>query len=94
MSRSLIIKKIKAKYPKLSKAQIEEMVDYISGILRKSIIDNKSIEIRDFGTFWVKRISERKTGRNPKTGESIYVPQKNKLRFKASKFLRNFVNKD
>ena len=67
---------------------------FISGILRKSIIDNKSIEIRDFGTFWVKRISERKTGRNPKTGESIYVPQKNKLRFKASKFLRNFVNKD
>ena len=36
------------------------MVDYISGILRKSIIDNKSIEIRDFGTFWVKRISAKK----------------------------------
>ncbi len=94
MSRSLIIKKIKAKYPKLSKAQIEEMVDFISNILRESIINNKPIEIRDFGTFWIKSISERKSGRNPRTGESMYIPQKNKLRFKASKFLRNFVNKD
>ena len=94
MSRSLIIKKIKAKYPKLSITQIEEMLDLITNILRESAINNKSIEIRDFGTFWIKNLSERKSGRNPKTGEQMYIPQKNKLRFKASKLLRNFINKD
>ena len=27
-----------------------------------------------------------------KTGELIYIPEKNKVRFKASKFLKKFIN--
>ena len=94
MSRPGIIKKLKEKHPELSKPELEEILEIFSTSIKKALQNGQKVEIRDFGTFWVKRISERKTGRNPKTGESIYVPQKNKLRFKASKFLRNFVNKD
>tara|TARA_B100000965_G_scaffold401400_1_gene425166 strand:- start:1600 stop:1887 length:288 start_codon:yes stop_codon:yes gene_type:complete len=94
LSRSLILKKIKSKYPKLSNDQIEELQSLIIHFLRKNVLIKKPIEIRNFGTFSIKTTNEKKRGRNPKTGELIYVPKKNKLRFKASKFLNKFVNKD
>ena len=40
-----------------------------------------------------KKIREKYSARNPKTGEIIYVPEKNKVRFKASKKLKEFINK-
>ena len=61
--------------------------------ITNSIIDKKSIELRSFGTFFIKEIDEKKQARNPKTGEIIYVPKKNKLRFRASKRLKEIINK-
>ena len=52
----------------------------------------KRIEIRSLGVFYTKIIKEKKNARNPKTGEKIYVPEKVKLRFKASKELKKFIN--
>ena len=51
------------------------------------------VQIRDFGTFFIKRLKEKYSSRNPKTGELIYVPEKNKVRFKPSKKLKDFINK-
>ena len=41
----------------------------------------------------MKQINEKKQARNPKTGEIIYVPKKNKIRFRASKKLKEIINK-
>jgi integration host factor subunit beta len=49
------------------------------------------IEVRGFGTFAVTSRPER-TGRNPKTGESVLVPEKKVLHFKCGKDLRNKLN--
>ena len=38
-------------------------------------------------------IIEKKQARNPKTGEIIYVPRRNKVRFRASKRLKELINK-
>ena len=54
---------------------------------------NRNIELRGFGTFFIKKIKEKYSARNPKTGELIYVPEKNKVRFRASKKLKDFINK-
>ena len=43
--------------------------------------------------FFLKRIKEKYSARNPKTGELIYIPEKNKIRFKASKKLKEILNK-
>ena len=51
------------------------------------------IEIRSFGRFFIKKINEKKAARNPKTGELLYIPPKNKISFKASKQLKEFINK-
>ena len=52
----------------------------------------KKVELRDFGTFFIKKIKEKYSARNPKTGELIYVPEKNKVRFRASKKIKTFIN--
>ena len=93
MSRLEIIKLFKEKNPKLSQSEIESIIDIFSKNLKKALNSGRNVELRGFGTFFIKKIREKYSARNPKTGEIIYVPEKNKVRFKASKKLKEFINK-
>ena len=92
MSRPELIKLLKEKHPKLNKSQIEVIIDTFFQSIEKALKEKKSVEIRSFGTFFVKTIKEKYSARNPKTGELIYVPEKNKIRFRASKKFKKFIN--
>ena len=92
MSRQRLIKQIKEKNPKLNQSEIETVIDNFCDNIKNALKNNKKVELRGFGTFFVKRILEKYSARNPKTGELIYVPHKNKLRFKASKKLKSKIN--
>tara|TARA_B000000532_G_C18564853_1_gene275805 strand:- start:138 stop:419 length:282 start_codon:yes stop_codon:yes gene_type:complete len=92
LSRPKLIKYLKSKNPNLNKSELEAVVDVFCESLSNALLENKNIELRDFGTFFVKRIKEKYSARNPKTGELIYVPAKNKVRFKSSKRLKKFLN--
>ena len=92
MSRSEIIKQLKIKNPKLNIIELEKVLDSFAESIEKALREGRNIELRGFGTFFVKKIKEKHSARNPKTGEIIYVPEKNKVRFKASKFLKKFIN--
>ena len=92
MSRSKLIRKLKEKNPNLSQIEIELILDNFSESIEKSLLNNKKVELRGFGTFFLKKIKEKFGSRNPKTGEIIYVPEKNKVRFRASKKLKDFIN--
>jgi nucleoid DNA-binding protein len=93
LSRPELIKLLKNKHPKLNKPQLEEIIDTFFKSIENALIDKKSIELRGFGTFFIKQIKEKYSARNPKTGELIYVPKKNKIRFRASKKFKEFLNK-
>ena len=93
MSRRELIKKLKYKNPKLSQSEIELALDVFSNSIEKALKEGKNIDLRCFGTFFLKRIKEKNKARNPKTGELIYVPEKNKIRFRASKRLKDYINK-
>ena len=93
MSRPELIKQLKNKHPKLSNTQIDEIIDFFFESIKDSLIKKQSVELRSFGTFFVKEIKEKYSARNPKTGELIYVPKKNKIRFRASKKFKEFLNK-
>lgn len=93
MSRPELIRLLKTKHPKLYKSQIENVIDIFFNTIEKALKDKKSVELRGFGTFFLREIKEKHSARNPKTGELIYVPKKNKIRFKASKKLKDFINK-
>ena len=93
MSRQELIKKLKEKNPNLNKTEIENILDTFNESIKKALIEGKNVELRGFGTFFVKKIKEKFSARNPKTGELIYVPEKNKVRFKPSKKLNKLINK-
>ena len=92
MSRLELIKQFKQKNPELNKSEIETIIDNFCFNLEKALKDGKKVELRGFGMFFVKKIKERYSSGNPKTNELIYVPKKNKLRFKASKNLKKIIN--
>ena len=91
MTKSELIKLMSAQYPHVSIRDIElatrHMLDYLSDALR----ENERIEIRGFGSFSL-HIRPEKQGRNPKTGEPVWVPEKRVPHFKRGKELREQVD--
>ena len=94
MSRLEILKKLREKNPTLNHQELENILDIFSESIEKALLENKNIELRGFGTIFVKTIKEKYSARNPKTGEMIYVPKKNKVRFKPSKKLKKIINNE
>ena len=94
MSRPELIKQLKIKHPKLNKSQLELVINTFFQSIKNALKEKKSIELRGFGTFFIREIKERFSSRNPKTAELIYVPKKNKVRFRASKKFKEFLNNE
>tara|TARA_Y100000389_G_scaffold99585_1_gene96312 strand:- start:590 stop:871 length:282 start_codon:yes stop_codon:yes gene_type:complete len=92
LSRKEIINKLKKKNPNLSQSNFEDLIDLFCKSILEALTNRKNVELRGFGTFFIKKIKEKHSARNPKTGELIYVPEKNKVRFRASKNLKKFIN--
>ena len=92
MSRPKIIKNLRLKNSELSKYDIETVIDTFCKDIEKALKEGRKVELRSFGNFFIKRVKEKYSARNPKTGELIYIPEKNKVRFKASKKLKKLIN--
>ena len=93
MSRPQLIKKLIKKNPSLNQKDSEEVLDIFCTCIQQALIDKRNIELRGFGSFFLRKIKEKYSARNPKTGELIYVPEKNRVRFRASKKLKELINK-
>ena len=91
LNKKLIIK-LKNRNPNLKNYELENVVKIFFKCVKVALKDKRKVEIRGFGSFFIKRIKEKHSARNPKTGELIYVPKKNKIRFKMSKNLRKKIN--
>ena len=57
-----------------------------------SLVAGKRIEIRGFGSFAVN-LRPARVGRNPKTGDSVLVPEKKVPHFKCGKDLKIKLNR-
>jgi len=91
--KSEIIKKLHQKNPALKRSQIEAILDNMFNSISNSLIKGRSVELRNFGRFSLKEIKAKYNARNPKTGEIIFVPEKKKVSFKMSKYLKQEINK-
>jgi integration host factor subunit beta len=69
----------------------EVIVDTLFDSVIEALKANDKVEIRGFGSFRTRQRQPR-TGRNPKTGESVAVPAKRVPYFKPSMELRELVN--
>jgi integration host factor subunit beta len=92
LSRPELIKLLKKKHPKLIKSQLEAIIDTFFESIKDALIEKKPIFLRGFGTFFIKEMKASANLRNPKTGELIYRPKRNKVRFRASKKFKEFLN--
>tara|TARA_B100000401_G_C52521410_1_gene584562 strand:+ start:37 stop:318 length:282 start_codon:yes stop_codon:yes gene_type:complete len=92
LSRPELIKQLKLKHPKLNKLQLETIIDTFFQSIEDALKEKKSVFLRGFGTFFIKEIKEKYSARDPRNGKLIYVPKKNKVRFRASKKFKEFVN--
>ena len=92
-TRSDIEAALLKEFPEIGKNKISEAINIIFETICDSVALDEKVEIRGFGTFFVKKIKENHSARNPRTGELIYVPERNKVRFKASKKLNKIINR-
>jgi len=92
LSRPELIKQLKSKHPKLNKPQLEIIIDTFFQSIEDSLKEKKSVFLRGFGTFFIKKIKEKYSARDPRNGKLIYVPKRNKVRFRTSKKFKEFIN--
>ena len=92
MSRKKLIKQLKEKNPKLNQSEIEMLIDIFTDSISDALKKGRSIEIRGFGRWFVKKLKENYNSRNPATNELIYKPERFKVRFRASKKLNKIIN--
>ena len=92
MNKSDLVKSLLLKSNSFSYDDIEKSVESILDLITKSLINNERVEVRNFGTFST-RSREQRLSRNPKTGSSVLVEQKNHPYFRASKNLKQSLNK-
>jgi integration host factor beta subunit len=91
MTRSVLIEKVAERVDWLTLKQTEIVIETVFDSIKDALKRDEKIEIRGFGNFRLKERKPRKA-RNPKTGESVDVPQKKAVRFKAGKALREALN--
>ncbi|TPW19901.1 MAG: DNA-binding protein HU-beta [Elusimicrobia bacterium] len=69
-----------------TKGEAAKAVETTFDVIRAALREGDKVVVSNFGTFRVKGRQAR-VGRNPKTGESVEVPPRRGVRFKASKNL-------
>ena len=92
MNKSDLVNNISNKFDSFTEDDIEKSVNSILELISKSLSKKQRVEIRNFGTFSIRSREER-LSRNPKTGTSLIVEAKNHPYFRASKNLKQSLNK-
>ena len=92
MNKSDLVNSLLSKTDTLSKDDIEKSVNSIVDLISESLTKNRRVEVRNFGTFST-RAREQRLSRNPRTGTSVLVEEKKHPYFRASKNLKQSLNK-
>ncbi|MGB4859236.1 MAG: HU family DNA-binding protein [Dokdonella sp.] len=75
----------------LSKADAERALEGLVKVVKKTLKSGDSISLVGFGTFSVRKRAAR-TGRNPRSGETIKIKASKVPAFKAGKGLKDALN--
>ncbi len=83
---------IVAKGTGVTKLETEAIIEGFLRSIIDTLAENKTIEIRGFGSFKVKKRRAR-DARNPKSGAKVFVPEHYVPAFKFSKEFKEMVDK-
>jgi len=91
MTKSELIQQLASRQPQLDYRDVELAVKELLEQLSTALASGKRIEVRGFGSFSLHYRPPR-VGRNPKTGDTVNVPDKHVPHFKPGKELRERVD--
>ena len=91
MNKSEIVGRVAGRMG-LSKPAAEGAVDTVLAAIGEALAKGEDVRITGFGTF-ATRTRRARTGRNPRTGESVSIPASKTPSFKAGKALKETVNR-
>ncbi|MBL8542811.1 MAG: integration host factor subunit beta [Hyphomonadaceae bacterium] len=91
MLRSELVAKLQEEMAPLKASEIEHAVDIVLDEVGEALAQGGRVELRGFGAFSVRE-REARTGRNPRTGQTVKVSAKRVPFFKPGKELRLKVN--
>ena len=74
----------------LTQLKTKEIVQKTFDAIVETLVEERRIELRNFGVFEVKKRAARKA-RNPRTGAKVYVPEKFVVTFKPGKEMEERV---
>lgn len=90
MNKTELIEYISAKAD-LSKADASRALEAFIGAVKTSLKNNETVTLVGFGTFAVSERAAR-SGRNPRTGETIDIKEARVPKFRPGKALKDAVN--
>lgn len=90
MTKSEMAEKLAEKI-NVNKQQAEGIINIFTNSIIEALSKGDKVEIRGFGSFRVRHRAA-KEGRNPKTGEKVYVEPKKVPFFKTGKDFRQVVD--
>ncbi|MEY2659831.1 MAG: hypothetical protein RLZZ123_1003 [Pseudomonadota bacterium] len=91
MTRSDLVEELANRFGQLTHRDAEFAVKTLLDAMSEALSRGHRIELRGFGTFSVNRRPPR-MGRNPRSGESVAIPEKRVPHFKPGKALREAVD--
>lgn len=75
----------------LTKADAGRAVDALFEVITKALKSGNKVPVIGFGTFAVSKRAARE-GRNPRTGETVKIPARKAVTFKAGSQLKDAIN--
>jgi integration host factor subunit beta len=91
MLKSSLIHRISSRNPHLYQRDVERVLKAILDQIIEALARGDRVELRGFGVFSTK-LRKARTGRNPRTGVAVSVPQKDMPFFKAAKEMQKRLN--
>ena len=91
MTRSDLVEELATRFTQLAHRDAELAVKTVLDAMSEALVRGHRIEIRGFGSFSINRRPPRK-GRNPRSGETVMIPEKRVPHFKPGKALREAVD--
>lgn len=91
MIRSELVQTLAEQHDGLTYGEVERIVDIFFSEITAQLANGGRVELRGFGAF-TTRARDARTGRNPRTGETVSIDAKKIPFFKPGKEIRERLN--
>ncbi|MFC1890674.1 HU family DNA-binding protein [Thermodesulfobacteriota bacterium] len=93
MTREELIRTVERTHPQLGREEASIVVQTLFSSMKEALVHGEKVEIRGFGSFKI-HMHKAREGRNPKTGEQVFITSRRTLLFRTGKALNERIQRD